>query len=120
MQFRRILCLLPVAMLPQFAQAAPPNAQTLGALQGVTDFCSTVDARDARAFASLERSLLQGLSEDQIEKDRRTAAYKSAYQAIQDVLKDFSPDQALAACEALVKPISHEERPSKPDSKRRE
>jgi len=126
MQFRRVVYVFAVAMLSQFAQAAPhersshddadrspPDAQSVGALQGVVDFCSSVDPKDAEPIEKLVKSLMKGLSAQQIAKDELTTDYKNARQTVTTVLAEFPSDQTLAACHALVKSPEPNRKPPK-------
>lgn len=127
MQFRRAVYVFSVAMLSQFAQAEPGNerfddvkpinthkpldAQQIGALQGVVDFCSSVDSKDAEPIEKLVKSLMTGLSAQQIAKDELTTDYKNARQTVKTVLAEFPAGQTLAACHALVKSREPDRKP---------
>jgi hypothetical protein len=104
MKFSRCLTVLAVAALPQFAQAGtsvPVNAAALGALESVLNFCSHVDEKDEKRFEKLDESYLEGTNDRSVQQTRQSGDYKSAYQTLQSVLKDFAAFDALQACSGI-------------------
>jgi hypothetical protein len=99
MKLSRVLYVLAAGALPQLARAdAPLSPQALGALQGVVDFCAKADPKDSKQLAQQAALLERGLSAKTIAADKKTDAYKQAYQTLGTVLKEWPADQAAQNC----------------------
>ena len=121
MSFRHTVLLCAAALISQFALAATPPAahgppsmsrpttnqvptpvvQQVGLVEAVVDFCSKADPADKKLFERKGKQMLPKLSEDSLEKIRRRAEYRTAYQFLQSVLQSLSKADAKRNCLAI-------------------
>lgn len=83
--------------------AEPPVApQTLGAADATIDFCSTADAPRAEEYRAHAGLFANGASDAQLTELRKTAEYKSAYDAATGALQQMAKEEALGTCKKLL------------------
>jgi hypothetical protein len=101
-------CLLVVVMAiagTQLAQAdSKPDAPALGALQGMYESCAQVDPQHDGKYRELERSLVRGLSESEIDKLHANREFISSRDTLHRVLGEFTKPDLLKGCEDIPGP----------------
>ena len=102
MRFRYTVSLCAAALIPHFASARTPTAiaQEIGVVDAVVDFCSKVDPTDKDQFERKGKQVLPKMSEDSLERARRSADYHAAYVSMQSVLQGLSKPDAVRDCAA--------------------
>jgi hypothetical protein len=95
-----VLCT--AALAPHAVKAAALDAQQLGGVTAVFNFCSKVDPRLDRQLDQKARLFVAGMPKNTLEAERNSAAYLSAYQTLQSVLAELSEPDALRACQAIA------------------
>jgi hypothetical protein len=105
MKASRILLLCSAVALPQLALAnSQVDAQWLGTVEGILDFCVKVDPKDAASFQALRKSADGGTSEHDLTGLRGTPEYKNGLDTINNALAQVSPQSGAQICAAGVAP----------------
>jgi hypothetical protein len=103
MRIRHTIFWCAVALTPSLVFAGvPQDAQQLGAVQAVVDFCSRVDPRHDKQFEQQARRALPNIRDDDLDRARHNPAYQQTYQIVASVLKGLSLQDAARDCAAIL------------------
>jgi hypothetical protein len=96
---RRALCLSLVVVVPRLALAdLPYSTATLGQLEGILNFCSTLDPELAKNRERAMALLLGKVSPADLANARGSEEYQTAYDAISAELNKMDRQHAAETC----------------------
>ena len=89
--------------LPAFAAEPAINAQILGITESVHKYCTKVDPPAAEKLQEKINRLVQGASEEAVNRVRRTETYRTAYTSVNDFVSRVDEKNGPKVCaDALV------------------
>jgi hypothetical protein len=83
-------------------------AETLGTIDGAVAYCVSVDPSDTRKFHALRRDLVQkvhAMSDRDRDDIGKTAAYRTAFKAVQNVIRSKYAKDAPTYCAIVAKSL---------------
>lgn len=100
----RLLCLLSVLLLPQFAvsEDLPFTNEALGKIEGTLAYCAQIHSDAAAKYKERSKQFTKDLPEKAVADARKSDEYQKAYKSIKDELGKVPEDQAVQACKAFL------------------
>lgn len=78
------------------------SAQALATVQATLDRCVEIDAGRREDYLKHAGVMFAGMPAQELSEVRGSDAYKDAYRATSEALKEGAPDEVLSACRAFV------------------
>jgi hypothetical protein len=80
------------------AEAAAPNAQTLGLMESALNYCADIDPASAQRLRELIKQLADGANDEQLAKVRQSDEYRATYDSVTQVTSKIEPPNAKPFC----------------------
>jgi len=93
-------CLIAALVAPGLALAdeAAPQAQALGMTEAILEHCARLVPEDAERFQDRAKRLVQGASEETLDKVRKSDEYQQSRDAVRASLAKLDDRNAKKAC----------------------
>jgi hypothetical protein len=90
--------ILPILACPMALADAPVNAQQLGMIERVLEFCGPIDTTAAQKLQAKVTEISKGASEESLGKARGSDDYKKARAFMDGIIEQMDPGNAKAVC----------------------